>query len=150
NAGDGGGAARHYTAEEWTALPSVGRFLATATAQCLSGLGKPLPPSERVLCVLGSTGGGSAGYDALQLLGAAEEIVQSSSGSAPAKEMFSQALEEALGRKLTNAADRLPSRSYTAVARRLLGTAVKVLAVDAACASSLYAIDIGMRALRDG
>ena len=35
DAGDGGDAARHYTPDEWAALPAVGRFLAAATAQCL-------------------------------------------------------------------------------------------------------------------
>src|SRR5262249_17219972 len=66
------------------------------------------------------------------------------------KEKFCRALEKALGRTLADAGDQMPSRTYAAVARRLLGDGVKVLAVDAACASSLYAIDLGMRALRDG
>src|SRR6185369_8676186 len=61
-----------------------------------------------------------------------------------------RALEQALGRTLSDAVQQEPSQAHTAIAEKLLGPKVRVLAVDAACASSLYAIDIGMRALKDG
>jgi acyl transferase domain-containing protein/NAD(P)-dependent dehydrogenase (short-subunit alcohol dehydrogenase family)/acyl-CoA thioesterase FadM len=150
DAGDGGAAARHYTPEEWGRLPAVGRFLATAAVQCLSGLKTPLPSVERICCVLGSTGDGSADYDELLLLAAAEEAIRAGGAPEAAKDQFCHTLEKVLGRNLDGAGERLPQRTYAAVAQRLLGDGVKVLAVDAACASSLYAIDLGLRALRDG
>jgi acyl transferase domain-containing protein/NAD(P)-dependent dehydrogenase (short-subunit alcohol dehydrogenase family)/acyl-CoA thioesterase FadM len=142
--------ARHYGADEWANLEAVSRFLAEATTQCLSGLKSSLPSSERICCVLGSTGDGSADHDEVLLLAALEEIANAGSAPAVVKEALCQALEQTLNRTLVDAGERVPYRGYSAVARRLLGNRAKVLAVDAACASSLYAIAISMRALRDG
>jgi acyl transferase domain-containing protein/NAD(P)-dependent dehydrogenase (short-subunit alcohol dehydrogenase family)/acyl-CoA thioesterase FadM len=143
-------AAPRYTPEEWAQLAAVGRFLAAATGQCLAGLKATLPAAERICCVLGSTGDGSAEYDELLLLATAEEMVRAGTAPAESKENFCQALEKALGRTFSNAGERVPLRSYSTVARRLLGDGVQVLAVDAACASSLYAIGVGIGALREG
>jgi 3-oxoacyl-(acyl-carrier-protein) synthase/malonyl CoA-acyl carrier protein transacylase/acyl-CoA thioesterase FadM len=150
NAAYSGRIERHYSPQEWQRLSSAGRFLASAIVECQSGWKTPLPAPARIWCIVGATGDGSVDYDELLLLASAEELARRGHGSAAAKEKFCGALEQALGRTLSDAAERQPSQTYTAVVGKLLGMEVRVLAVDAACASSLYAIDIGMRALRDG
>jgi acyl transferase domain-containing protein/NAD(P)-dependent dehydrogenase (short-subunit alcohol dehydrogenase family)/acyl-CoA thioesterase FadM len=150
DASERGAAGRYYSPEEWARLPAVARFLAIATAQCQDNLRTAMPSPKRVHCYLGSTGDGSADYDEVFLVAAAEEEIRAGTAPEPGKEQFCQALEQILGRTLKDAGERVPYRSYLAVVQRLLGAGAKVLAVDAACASSLYAIDLGLRALRDG
>lgn len=119
-------------------LPTAGRFFAQAATQCLSGLKSPLPAAARIRVVVGSTADGSREFDEALVLAspAIDESVRS-------------ALEQKSGRRLDDAGMVTGPRAYTRVARALFGAGVDVAAVDAACASSLYAIDLGVDALRE-
>ena len=116
------------------------RFLATALSQCLDGLGS-LPAAPRLRLFVGSTADGCREYDDALLLAGLQAL---------AGPELAEALEELVGRRLAESGDFSPWPLYDEVAKKLLGPGVPVLAVDAACASSLYAIAAGIRDLRSG
>lgn len=134
---------------EVRALPTVGRFFAQAATQCLSRLRSPLPPSPRIRVVVGSTADGSREYDEALVLAAVEDRLSAAGATAESVQSVRGALESESG-TLDDAAAFSCPRAYQQVARALFGADADVLAVDAACASSLYAIDLGVEALRAG
>src|SRR5262249_27726404 len=125
-------------------------LLAVAMAECLEGVRGGLPAPERIRCIVGSTADGSIEYVEATVLAGLQHIAREAAGSAPSAEALDEALELAMGRSLEGAAQLSPWPSYRAVVARMLGAGVKVLAVDAACASSLASVDIGLKALRSG
>ena len=123
------------------------RLLAAALGQCLAGA---RPDPQRTQLLVGSTGDGCREYDAALLLAGLDGFVGEAVKDSAEAERFAQALESALGRRRDQGADLSPWPLYHAVGERLVGAGVRVLAFDAACASSLYAIAAGVRSLRRG
>ncbi len=139
-----------YSPNEFTRLSIAQQFLAATAVQCLANVQKPLPSPSRIHVVLGSTADGLLDYDRALMVARAQAMVRDLTIPDDVKAQFCDTLETAFGQSLTNAGELAPHPSYSSVVRRVVGDGVKVLAVDAACASSIYAIDLGMRALRSG
>jgi acyl transferase domain-containing protein/NAD(P)-dependent dehydrogenase (short-subunit alcohol dehydrogenase family) len=111
------------------------RLAACALDECLQSLGGA--PSGRAHLVIGSTADGSDAFDdaiALERLHAAGLV-------APA--VASAALRQLGG----TAAELDHHQAFQELARAALGPAAETTVVDAACASSLYAVDVAARLL---
>ena len=116
----------------------------------LAGLASGLPSPERVQLLLGSSGDGCREYDEALLLASLTELVSRADLGRTRQALFFEALEDVLGRRLAESGDLSPWTLHQAVADCILGPGVAVLAMDAACASSLYAIGEALRRLRRG
>jgi 3-oxoacyl-(acyl-carrier-protein) synthase len=100
--------------------------------------------------LLGSTGDGCREYDDALLLAGLAAPLGPPAVDAERAARFTRALERAVGRDTEASRDCSPWLLYQAVAERLVGPGVHVLALDAACASSLYALGTAVRALARG
>lgn len=140
-----------YSEPEFSRLSLAQRFLSEAMHQCIANPAHSIPGPDKVHCYIGSTGDGVIEYDeSLLLAGLHHEVDKGSIGQKNERQLFHQLLDQALGANRENAHRFAPHASYTDVAERFIGKGVKVTCVDAACASSLYAIDLGISALRRG
>lgn len=139
-----------YNDREFDSLSSAQRFLAAAMNQCLSGLGGRIPEPDRIHIYLGSTGDGVIEYDEALLLAGLHHEVDRIQVAGDHRNLFHQLLDRSLGRSREDLHDFAPHTSYSAVAERFVGEGAKVICVDAACSSSLYAIDLGISALLRG
>lgn len=139
-----------YDAMEFAHLASGQRFLAVALAQCLAGLASGPPPAKETRLFVGATADGSIEYDEALLVTGLQHIVGRLDAPEERRVLLQQILETAVGHSSAELPTLAPYPSYLAVAQRLVGAGAKGVVIDAACASSLYAIDLGVRALRDG
>ena len=127
------------------------KLLALATAQSLAGLKTNLASYEnhRVQCVLGSTADGSGEYDDALFLNALQERLQGAEADPDQRTRFSEVLRK-LWTAGTNGRECLSQHSsYQQVLQTVLGRNIRMYVVDAACSSSLYAINLGMKALQN-
>lgn len=125
---------------------STQRYLAAAMRQSLERMGSAIPAQERIQILIGSTADGCLEYeDALLVATLAEALAAAPEDGRRGRQL--RALEAAVGRPLADAVDLSPWLLYSAVARELIGPAARVTALDAACASSLYAVSTAVRAL---
>ena len=139
-----------YSDREFARLSSAQRFLAVAMSQCLSGLNSERPRSDGIYVILGSSGDGIIEYDESLLLAGLHHEVDQLSETRERLDSFHKLLDTAVGRTMHDLREFAPYTSYLAVVEKFIGTGVKVMGVDAACSSSLYAIDLGISALRRG
>lgn len=105
------------------------RLLCAALAPCVESL----RGAERVMCLIGASADGFEDHDTVVSL--------RSAGIDPADGDIDQILDTA------RSADSTPHAAVQEVFDRLIRPGLKVVLIDAACASSLYAAAIGMRAL---
>jgi len=128
---------------------SSARLLAASIMQCLAAVARR-PAAERTHLFVGSTADGTLEHDEALLL----EGLISLSNSLEQRSGAIAKLQEALRRVFAHPAEspwRLgPHPSISAVGEALIGAGTTAIAVDAACASSLYALGLAMGALRDG
>jgi acyl transferase domain-containing protein/NAD(P)-dependent dehydrogenase (short-subunit alcohol dehydrogenase family)/acyl-CoA thioesterase FadM len=122
------------------------QMLAEALGQCLQGA---QPDPTRTQLLVGSTGDGYREYEAA-LLAAGIQGMAPHVGKKNAPGDIESSLQTALGLRPEGSADLSPWPLCDAVGQRLIGPGVKVLAFDAACASSLYSMIAGVRNLRRG
>lgn len=126
-----------YNPEEFESLSLAQRFLAVATAQCLAGL--PRKPEREMWpwAFIGATADGIAEFDeallVTGLLSRRERLAEDPRDA----ELLGQMLGMALGREPGDVARWPPYQGYQAVMDRMLGAGVKLLTIDAACASSM-------------
>lgn len=139
-----------YNDKEFSNLSSAQRFLAVAINQCLTGFAGGFSEPHRIHIYLGSTGDGVIEYDEALLLAGLHHEVDRISVARDRLDLFHQLLDKAIERSKEDLHNFAPHTSYSAVAERFIGEGAKVICVDAACASSLYAIDIGIGALLKG
>ncbi|MCB9794626.1 MAG: SDR family NAD(P)-dependent oxidoreductase [Alphaproteobacteria bacterium] len=127
-----------WSPEELARLTDGQRYLAEALRQCR-------PESiEGVALYVGSTADGSGEHDEALL---SRALVARSQALGLGIEA---ALVEAVGVDPERVEETGQHAAIRAVAARMLGDGVRAVAVDAACASSLYAVDMGTRDLREG
>ncbi|WP_224365536.1 type I polyketide synthase [Hyalangium versicolor] len=126
------------------------KLLSIALAQALQGLERvPARLSGRIQCLLGSTADGSSEYDAALCLEAGEALLHAQGESNPGISAFARAARTALG--VESHSDELaPHPILQSVVTDLVGREIPTVLIDAACASSLYAIALGMKALELG
>ncbi|WNG33258.1 SDR family NAD(P)-dependent oxidoreductase [Archangium violaceum] len=126
------------------------KLLAIALSQVMSGLRAAASrPPERIQCLLGSTADGSAEYDAALCLEAGEALLRTRGENGPETAALARAARTALGLEAPSA-ELAPHPTLQAVVTDVVGRGVPTMLLDAACASSLYAIALGMKALELG
>ena len=126
------------------------QHLAAALVQCLAGIEGARPAADRIQVLLGSTGDGCREYDDALLLASLTAPEGAAGVDASTTERWTRALERAIGRTTDEARDCSPWLLYQAVVERLIAPGVHVLALDAACASALYALGTAVRGLERG
>ncbi|MFP2926047.1 SDR family NAD(P)-dependent oxidoreductase [Pyxidicoccus sp. 3LG] len=126
------------------------KLLAIALSQAVSGLEKtPARSTGRIQCLLGSTADGSSEYDAALCLEAGEALLRERGASAAEVAAIARAGRAVFGVE-ARSAELAPHPSLQAVVTEVVGRGVSTMLLDAACASSLYAIALGMKALETG
>ena len=103
----------------------------------------------RVHLVMGSTADGYVDLDEALLAAAIEQAARELRNGADGNAALSQALQRVFVRRPESALALTASTVLSSVARDILGPRASALAIDAACASSLYAIELGMEWLRE-
>ncbi|RYZ43723.1 MAG: SDR family NAD(P)-dependent oxidoreductase [Myxococcaceae bacterium] len=126
------------------------KLLAIALAQAVETLKSTGPRAPgRIQCLLGSTGDGSPEYDDALCLEAGEALLRARGEPASGLATLNAAAKAALGVQ-ARASDLAPHPTLQAVVTEVVGPGVSTMLLDAACASSLYAIALGMKALERG
>lgn len=126
------------------------KLLAIALSQAMQGL-KPVASKSpgRIQCLLGSTAEGSAEYDAALSVEAGEALLSARGERVHDIAALASAAREALGVEAISC-DLAPHPTLQAVVTDVVGQGVATTLLDAACASSLYAMALGMKALERG
>ncbi|NPC46093.1 SDR family NAD(P)-dependent oxidoreductase [Corallococcus sp. AB032C] len=123
------------------------RLLAIALSQVMESLRSTAPRAPgRIQCLLGSTADGSPEYDDSLCVEAGEALLRARGETA---RDFSALMREALGVTATSS-ELAPHPTLQSVVTDVVGPSVSTMLLDAACASSLYAIALGMKALERG
>ncbi|WP_249351160.1 type I polyketide synthase [Corallococcus exiguus] len=123
------------------------RLLAIALSQVMESLRSTAPRAPgRIQCLLGSTADGSPEYDDSLCVEAGEALLRARGETA---REFSALMREALGVTATSS-ELAPHPTLQSVVTDVVGPSVSTMLLDAACASSLYAIALGMKALERG
>ncbi|NRD57261.1 type I polyketide synthase, partial [Corallococcus exiguus] len=123
------------------------RLLAIALSQAMESLRSTAPRAPgRIQCLLGSTADGSPEYDDALCVEAGEALLRARGETA---REFSALMREALGVTATSS-ELAPHPTLQSVVADVVGPSVSTMLLDAACASSLYAIALGMKALERG
>ncbi|NVI97158.1 SDR family NAD(P)-dependent oxidoreductase [Myxococcus sp. AM009] len=126
------------------------KLLAIALSQAVQGL-KPmaLKAPARIQCLLGSTAEGSAEYDAALSVEAGEALLCARGERVQDVAALASAAREAFGVDAISS-DLAPHPTLQAVVTDVVGQGVATTLLDAACASSLYAMALGMKAIERG
>ncbi|MFY2557784.1 SDR family oxidoreductase [Corallococcus terminator] len=126
------------------------KLLAIALAQGMAGLeGIAARSPSRIQCLLGSTAEGSSEYDAALSLEAGEALLRAKGMHAADLALLSQAARSVMGVE-ARSSELAPHPTLQAVVTDVVGRGVSTVLLDAACASSLYAIALGMKSLQQG
>ena len=139
-----------YDEATFAALTRGQKLLACALGQALAALpGGVCTTVDRMQCILGATADGSSEYDEALFADSVRSVVaqlekpeerQAAAARLAKIRDFGRGDSEALRQH----------QLYRQVAGRLLGDGMRTYVVDAACSSSLYALDLGLKALREG
>jgi acyl transferase domain-containing protein/NAD(P)-dependent dehydrogenase (short-subunit alcohol dehydrogenase family)/acyl-CoA thioesterase FadM len=124
------------------------KLLAIALSQAMGSL-KATAERSRLQCLLGSTADGSAEYDAALCLEAGEALLRARGMPDADVALLARATRTALGVP-GSSTELAPHATLQAVVNDVVGRGVPTMLLDAACASSLYAIALGMKALEAG
>jgi 3-oxoacyl-(acyl-carrier-protein) synthase/NAD(P)-dependent dehydrogenase (short-subunit alcohol dehydrogenase family) len=133
---------------KFQSLSRAEKLLALATAQSLDGIhaGLAKVPQHRMQFILGATGDGCGEYDEALFLDNVEERLTAAEPDASKRRNFSTLLRECW---TTESAGQPPTSRYQHIVQSLLGHSLRMYVVDAACSSSLYAVNLGMKALQN-
>ncbi|MBD2731585.1 SDR family NAD(P)-dependent oxidoreductase [Nostoc sp. FACHB-892] len=138
-----------YSLEEFNKLTRGQQLLAKALAQCLNPIHQQVSATKTVHCLLGSTADGIKEYDEALFAESLKYFVEQLDEPEQLRAAFSNSLETLLGRKSGEHEFLAPDLCYKRVVEKFLGNHVKTLLLDAACASSLYTVDIGIKLLQN-
>ncbi|NVJ05183.1 SDR family NAD(P)-dependent oxidoreductase [Myxococcus sp. AM001] len=126
------------------------KLLAIALSQAVRGLKAMASKAPaRIQCLLGSTAEGSAEYDAALSVEAGEALLCARGERVQDVAALASAAREAFGVGAISS-DLAPHPTLQAVVTDVVGQGVATTLLDAACASSLYAMALGMKALERG
>ncbi|RKH46061.1 type I polyketide synthase [Corallococcus sicarius] len=130
---------QHYGREQ--------KLLAIALTQAMGALRSTAPRAPgRIQCLLGSTADGSPEYDDALCLEAGEALLRERGEKASELALLTRAMRTVLGVE-SRSSELAPHPTLQAVVTDVVGAGVSTMLLDAACASSLYAIALGMKAL---
>lgn len=135
----------------FTAMSKAERLLASALQQCTPQTWRRAD-AAKVSCLLGSTPEGIEEYDdALFWRSASDTLADLSLPADIERATVEAALRDTPGAQRGDDPEEIgPFPSYRRLVDRMLGSATHLALIDAACASSLYTIDLGMRLLGTG
>jgi acyl transferase domain-containing protein/NAD(P)-dependent dehydrogenase (short-subunit alcohol dehydrogenase family)/acyl-CoA thioesterase FadM len=123
------------------------RILKSAVLQATSHLGRS--DDAKVQLIMGSTSDGYVDLDEVVLAAEIEQAAGHLPNSHDRNGLLAQALRRVFVRRPATALSLTATSVLNNVAREVLGPQATALAIDAACASSLYAIQLGMERLRE-
>ncbi|RKH63695.1 type I polyketide synthase [Corallococcus llansteffanensis] len=133
---------QHYGREQ--------KLLAIALTQAMGALRSTAPRAPgRIQCLLGSTADGSPEYDDALCLEAGEALLRERGEKASEVDLLARSLRTVLGVE-ARSSELAPHPTLQAVVTDVVGPGVSTMLLDAACASSLYAIALGKKALERG
>jgi acyl transferase domain-containing protein/acyl-CoA thioesterase FadM len=141
-----------FTQEAFAGLSKAQRLLAEALRQATGGNRDATTTAsspERTLCLLGSTADGIGEYDdALFYAGVRHTLAATT--LPPALNAAALAALDTLNAPAPDAdpEQRSPYPALRQIVQAMLGADVSTILLDAACASSLYALNLGVQALR--
>ncbi len=140
-----------YARDEFNQLTRGQRLLALAIAQGMSRLRSNGDRRKmgKIQCILGATADGSAEYDEALFLDSVQTVVQGLDEPQASREMFSRVLQDTLGYKTGDSRKLTQHKIYQDVVHRFLSQSCRTYVVDSACSSSLYSINLGIKALRN-
>lgn len=140
-----------FTESQFNTLTREEKLLALAATRSLRNHKSLLAslPSDRIQCVLGATADGCSEYDEALFLQAMEARLEHIEANPDRRAAFKSDLRRVWGEQDGSTRDSQHA-SFTGVMERVLGKPVRTYITDAACSSSLYAINLGMKALRNG
>ena len=121
--------------------------LAQSCSQLKSGLGSY--QDEKIQCVLGATGDGCGEYDDSLFLDSVHSALQDVDEPDSVRGLMARLVDKAWMR---GDGERRPPgqcERHRRTVEMLLGRKIRTYVVDAACSSSLYSINLGMKALQD-
>ncbi|HTQ79373.1 MAG TPA: beta-ketoacyl synthase N-terminal-like domain-containing protein, partial [Thermoanaerobaculia bacterium] len=144
--------AGRYDPEAFAALTRGQKLLASALVQTLSSLpdGLLTAGSGSRQCILGATADGSNEYDEALFYESVLDAVDQLELPAERRRALLARLAAIPGLSAGCSEDLSQHELYRRVTWRLLGEEARTVVVDAACSSSLYALHLGIKALRDG
>ncbi len=140
-----------FTDEELRRLPAVGRFFARTLAQCLAGLGSPLPPAQRIHCLIWATADGSRELDEALVPAAVDHAARTTGApvardrSVPRRTRDDVRAPAGLGGRAV-VLPRVPPRRTSTARRRDSGSRPSMRRAPRRCIRWISGID----ALRDG
>ena len=143
--------AASYAAEEFEKLTRAEKLLAIAAAQALEGFRPELASLTacRVECVLGGTADGSGEYDYAEFARSIEETIDKVVPNPALRAEFSSSLRRVWGEPPAGRNRASQQESCRTVIEASAGRPIRTYIIDAACASSLYAIGLGVTALQN-
>lgn len=143
--------AHAYDAESFARLTRGQQILALATAQTRAGFVSPRGFGETPChCILGSTADGCEEHDNALVLDSVLARLERLGEPQADRRVLEAVLGEQLGVSREGCRRLAQHRLYGSVLQCVLSAPVGAYVVDGACASSLYAIDLGVKALREG
>ena len=137
-----------FTPAEFDDLTRTQQMLALALRQCLATVRTKAPGLRRVRCMLGASAEGIREHEERSLVEALAARLDETGAPRSLIDVVQESLEDSAGPAGVDPASESPSASLGAVVERFVQTTTDLMLVDAACASSLYAIDLGMKSLR--
>lgn len=137
-----------YSAEEFARLTRGQKLLAKALAQCLAPIQEQISATKKIRCLLGSTADGIKEYDEALFAASLQYFIEELDEPEGLRSKFSNTLTEVLGYQRRDYESLAPYASYKRVFERFLGQEVQTLLLDAACASSLYSVDVAIKLLQ--
>lgn len=141
------------TEAEFASLSRGQKLLALALGQSLSSCANPIGIKSiarmKVQCILGATADGSSEFDDAALVEGIQDEVAKLDESDQTKDSFAQALEEVYGCRRGATRSITQHVAYKQVVDLFL-PGVNTYVIDSACSSSLYAINLAMKALISG
>ena len=141
-----------YSRVQFERLTRAEKLLAMASAQAFAGVLRAklsAIPDDRIECVLGATADGFHEYDLAVFEESMEETLAQVETDASRRAAFAKSLRRIWGEPAADNPRAPQSDSCRAVIESTAGRPIRTYIIDAACSSSLYAIDLGVTALQD-
>jgi 3-oxoacyl-(acyl-carrier-protein) synthase len=137
-----------FSFDEFSALSAAQRMLALALEECLPGI-RDVPRAEkpRVRCILGASAEGMREFEESSLVDQVRAKIATLDVSSDLRNAIAAGFVDMAGTG-ANANTAGACATLGSVVERCLGGPADTMLVDAACASSLYALDLGMKSLQ--
>ena len=136
-----------YTAQEFAALARAQQLLALAMGQATSGLRSARIDARRACCILGSSAEGIREYDEAVLVERLRDMVAGLDEPESLRASFADGVGKLPEYRSGDPEQFASYPCLPAVIERFVGVGVDTALLDVACASALYAVDIGLRRL---